>query len=50
MPNQKLARTTRVVVRVDTHRDEHLAVAIDQLGSRLGDRLAGYLTVAVKMR
>ena len=28
----------KVVVGVDTHRDEHVAVAIDQLGLRLGDR------------
>ena len=26
----------RVVVGVDTHRDEHVAVAVDQLGARLG--------------
>ena len=28
--------TTRVIVGVDTHRDEHVAVAIDCLGARLG--------------
>jgi len=27
-----------VVVVVDTHKDEHVAVAIDQLGARLGER------------
>jgi hypothetical protein len=26
----------RVIVGVDTHRDEHVAVAIDRLGARLG--------------
>lgn len=30
--------SARIVVGVDTHRDEHVAVAIDQLGLRLGDR------------
>ena len=35
MPNHNSAR---IVVGVDTHRDEHVAVAIDQLGLRLGDR------------
>jgi transposase len=35
MPNHT---SVRVVVGVDTHRDEHVAVAIDQLGLRLGDR------------
>ena len=29
---------TRVIVGVDTHRDEHVAVAIDCLGGRLGQR------------
>ena len=29
---------TRVIVGVDTHRDEHVAVAIDCLGARLGQR------------
>ena len=29
---------TRVIVGVDTHRDEHVAVAIDCLGARLGRR------------
>ncbi|MDP6494359.1 MAG: transposase, partial [Dehalococcoidia bacterium] len=28
---------TRVVVGIDTHRDEHVAVAIDWLGARLGE-------------
>ena len=33
--------TARLVVGVDTHKDEHVAVAIDQLGVRLGEhRLA----------
>ncbi len=27
----------RVIVGVDTHRDEHVAVAIDRLGARLGE-------------
>ena len=27
---------TRIIVGVDTHRDEHVAVAIDCLGGRLG--------------
>ena len=27
---------TRVIIGVDTHRDEHVAVAIDWLGARLG--------------
>ena len=27
----------RIIVGVDTHRDEHVAVAIDQLGVRLGE-------------
>ena len=36
MPNHAPAKTARVVVGVDTHRDEHMAVAIDQLGVRLG--------------
>jgi hypothetical protein len=31
----------RVIVGVDTHLDEHVAVAIDRLGARLGEyRLA----------
>ena len=38
MPNHESAKAGRVVVGVDTHRDEHVAVAIDQLGVRLGDR------------
>ena len=29
---------TRVIVGVDTHRDEHVAVAIDCLGALLGQR------------
>ena len=29
---------TTVIVGVDTHRDEHVAVAIDCLGARLGQR------------
>ena len=29
--------TARLVVGVDTHKDEHVAVAIDQLGVRLGE-------------
>ena len=28
---------TRVTVGVDTHRDVHVAVALDQLGRRLGE-------------
>ena len=32
------SRLTRVIVGVDTHRDEHVAVAIDCLGARLGQR------------
>ena len=27
---------TRVIVGVDTHKDEHVAVAVDWLGARLG--------------
>ena len=27
---------TKVIVGVDTHRDEHVAVAVDWLGARLG--------------
>ena len=30
----------RIIVGVDTHRDEHVAVAIDQLGARLGEHRA----------
>ena len=37
MPNNGPAKAARVVIGVDTHRDEHVAVAIDQLGLRLGD-------------
>ena len=41
----------RVIVGVDTHKDEHVAVAIDQLGSRLGEHripttLAGFGALA----
>jgi transposase len=38
MSNQTSANAARVGLGVDTHRDEHVAVAIDQLGLRLGDR------------
>ena len=31
-------RAVQVVIGVDTHRDEHVAVAIDQQGVRLGQR------------
>ena len=30
-------RTVEVVIGVDTHRDQHVAVAIDDLGVRLGE-------------
>lgn len=33
-------RRTDVIVGVDTHKDEHVAVAIDGLGGLLGDPLA----------
>ena len=36
MTNTKSLGETRVIVGVDTHRDEHVAVAIDCLGARLG--------------
>ena len=36
---------TRVVVGIDTHKDEHVAVAVDRLGTRLGEhRLRSTLT------
>ena len=31
-------RTVQVVIGVDTHQDEHVAVAIDRQGVRLGER------------
>ena len=36
MTNTNALRDSRVIVGVDTHRDEHVAVAIDCLGARLG--------------
>ena len=44
----------RVVVGVDTHRDEHIAVAVDQLGARLGQHrlhttLDGYEGLGAKL-
>jgi transposase len=36
MPHDRLAR--RVTVGVDTHGDVHVAVALDELGARLGER------------
>ena len=30
-------RAVQVIVGVDTHKDEHVAVAVDQLGVRLGE-------------
>ena len=38
MTNTKSLGATRVIVGVDTHRDEHVAVAIDCLGAWLGQR------------
>lgn len=32
-----ISRTVQVVVGVDTHRDQHVAVAVDQQGARLGE-------------
>ena len=41
MTSTDLLGTTKVIVGVDTHRDEHVAVAVDWLGARLGQhRLA----------
>ena len=34
--NDKGSRGVQVVVGVDTHKDQHVAVAVDQLGVRLG--------------
>ena len=34
--NEKGSRRVQVVVGVDTHKDQHVAVAVDQLGVRLG--------------
>ena len=34
------SRPTQVVVGVDTHQDQHVAVAIDRQGMRLGERQA----------
>lgn len=36
MPSMQLRRDD-VIVGVDTHKDNHVAVAIDGLGGRLGD-------------
>ena len=36
MTNTTSLGATRVIVGVDTHADEHVAVAIDHLGARLG--------------
>ena len=36
----EVSRAVRVVVGVDTHQDEHVAVAIDGQGVRLGERRA----------
>jgi hypothetical protein len=46
-------KPTRVTVGVDTHRDVHVAVALDQLGRRLGQielatTRAGYQRVRCK--
>ena len=38
MTNTKSLGATRVIIGVDTHRDEHVAVAIDCLGAWLGQR------------
>ena len=41
MTNINSLGATKVIVGVDTHRDEHVAVAVDWLGARLGQhRLA----------
>ncbi len=37
MTSSDAAGKARIIVGVDTHRDEHVAVAIDQLGARLGE-------------
>ena len=31
-------RAAEVIIRLDTHRDQHVAVAIDGRGVRLGER------------
>ena len=36
--NYQTHRTTEVIIGVDTHKDQHVAVAIDALGVRLGER------------
>ena len=37
MTDSRPLHPVRVVVGVDTHRDEHVAVAVDQPGARLGE-------------
>lgn len=37
MTSSNAVGEARVIVGVDTHRDEHVAVAIDWLGARLGE-------------
>ncbi len=37
MTSSDRAGESRIIVGVDTHRDEHVAVAIDHLGARLGE-------------
>ena len=36
--NYQTHRSTEVIIGVDTHKDRHVAVAIDALGVRLGER------------
>jgi transposase len=44
MVNGSGFQPARVVVGVDTHKDEHVAVAIDLLGARLGEHRVGATT------
>ena len=37
MAGVRSTQSVQIVVGVDTHKDEHVAVAINQLGNRLGE-------------
>ena len=38
MISRRALHAPRIVVGVDTHKDEHVAVVIDKLGVRIGQR------------
>ena len=40
VPGREGNRDVQVIIGVDTHQDEHVAVAIDRQGVRLGERHA----------